>query len=117
MEMQPRGEGGEEGGAQGPPEAEGPLSFNEALDMAFGANREKVLRVVNMSTLALFCLSLFMLYMAHGDALTFNLLLGFLAVTVAFAAVFNWTMNLLQNKDTAGTEEEDEGPIRLKKRN
>ena len=69
---------------------EGALSFSEAMDLALGTRREKVLKVVNISTFALVCLSLVMLYMAYEDPMVFNLLLGFLAVSVAFAAVFNW---------------------------
>lgn len=68
----------------------GALSFTEALDLAFGARREKVLKIVNISTFGVFCLSFVMLYMTYQDPMVFYLIMGFLAVTVAFAGIFNW---------------------------
>lgn len=66
------------------------LGFSEAMDLAFGSKRENVLKVVNAITCCLLLLCVGMLFMSYGDHLVFCLVLGFLAMTVAFAAAFNW---------------------------
>lgn len=66
------------------------LTFTEAMDMAVGETREKVLKVVNLSTFFLFCLSLSLLYLTRKDPYVFYLVAGFILVVAAFAGVFNW---------------------------
>ncbi|KAL8275398.1 hypothetical protein Esti_000720 [Eimeria stiedai] len=93
----------------------GALSFSEAMDMAVGGGREKVLEIVNLSTVCLFALCLAMLYMTYGDDFVFNLLLGFLVLTCAFAAAFNWTMAMVKNTEEEPQEADERGAVEDKK--
>ncbi|KAL8438469.1 hypothetical protein Efla_002219 [Eimeria flavescens] len=90
------------------------LTFSEAMDIALGANRKRVLRVVNVSTFCLFLLSLSLLHITREDQLLFNLLLGFLALTVAFAAALNWTMALVEEEEEP-QEADERGAVEDKK--
>ena len=71
-------------------ENESPLNLSEALDWAFGTKREKTQKIINFSVFFLSLLSLSILYISRTDLFVFYLALGFLALTLAFAAVFNW---------------------------